>query len=143
MPKVRCMPATKYNRTISTIRDYPRMVYEYEGLKRDVGVGAVGHDGMPNGSMVDSEVEEKAVRMADLKRLIDDDDIQSVIDTIPPDMQDGILDNIYYGTRFPLNEYGQLVSSLSTWKCEKKGIILLFSIPKYLVYVEGASSFSP
>ena len=125
MSRVRSMPVTKYNRTISTIRDYPRMVYEYERLKRDMGVGAVGYDGMPKGGMVDSEVEEKAVRMADLKRLIDD--MQSVIETIPSDMRDGILDNIYYGTRFPLNEYGQLVPSFRTWQREKNKFITLMA----------------
>lgn len=125
MPRVRSMPATAYNRTVSTIKDYPRMLYEYEQLKRGVGVKAVAYDGMPKGNTTESGVEEKAIRLADLKAMIDN--IESVIATIPCDMKDGILNNIYYGWRFPLNEYGQLVPSLRTWQREKEKFIILIA----------------
>lgn len=117
MPRVRTMPASAYNRTVSTIRDYPRMVCEYEQLKRDVGVRATNYDGMPKGNNVGSVLEEKAAKLLDLEREVND--MQDVIATIPADMRDGIMNNILYGMRFPVNGYGQIVPSLRTWQREK------------------------
>lgn len=117
MPRVRTMPVSAYNRTIFTIRDYPRMVCEYEQLKRDVGVRATSYDGLPKGGAVGSALEEKAAKLLDLEAEINA--IQDVMVTIPADMRDGIMNNILYGMRFPLNEYGQMVPSLRTWQREK------------------------
>lgn len=122
MPRVRTMPSSAYNRTIFTIRDYPRMVCEYEQLKRDVGVKAASYDGMPKGESVGSALEEKAAKLLDLEREINF--IQDIIATIPDDMRDGILNNIVYGMRFPLNGYGQMIPSLRTWQREKTLFII-------------------
>ena len=117
MPRVRTMPASAYNRTIFTIRDYPRMVCEYEQLKRDVGVKAASYDGMPTDSPFGSALEEKAAKMLDLEREINF--MQDIIATIPDDMRYCVMNNILYGMRFPLNGYGQMVPSLRTWQREK------------------------
>lgn len=117
MPRVRTMPASAYNRTIFTIRDYPRMVCEYEQLKRDVGVRAASYDGLPRSGAVGSALEEKAAKLLDLEAEINA--IQDVMATIPADMRDGIMNNILYGMRFPCNSYGQMVPSLRTWQREK------------------------
>lgn len=119
------MPVSAYNRTIFTIRDYPRMVCEYEQLKRDVGVKAASYDGMPKGESVGSALEEKAAKLLDLEREINF--IQDVIATIPDDMRDGIMNNILYGMRFPLNSYGQMVPSFATWKREKSKFVSLMA----------------
>lgn len=119
------MPVSAYNRTIFTIRDYPRMVCEYEQLKRDVGVKAASYDGMPKGESVGSALEEKAAKLLDLEREINF--IQDVIATIPDDMRDGIMNNILYGMRFPLNGYGQMVPSFATWKREKSKFVSLMA----------------
>lgn len=117
MPRVRTMPASAYNRTIFTIRDYPRMVCEYERLKRDTEVKATSYDGMPKTTMQGNSLEEKAAKLVDLEREIQL--IQDALAKAPDDMREGILNNIIYGMRFPLNEYGQLVPSLRTWQREK------------------------
>ena len=117
MPRVRTMPASAYNRTIFTIRDYPRMVCEYERLRRDTGVKATNYDGMPKTTMQGNSLEEKAAKLVDLEREIIL--IQDALAKAPDDMREGILNNIIYGMRFPLNEYGQLVPSLRTWQREK------------------------
>ena len=119
------MPVSAYNRTIFTIRDYPRMVCEYEQLKRDVGVKAASYDGMPKGESVGSALEEKAAKLLDLEREINF--IQDVIATIPDDMRYGIMYNILYGMRFPLNGYGQMVPSFATWKREKSKFVSLMA----------------
>ena len=118
MPRVRTMPASVYNRTIFTIRDYPRMVCEYERLKRDTGVKATNYDGMPKAAVQQgNSLEDKAAKLVDLEREIQL--IRDALDAAPDDMRDGILNNVIYGIRFPLNEYGQLVPSLRTWQREK------------------------
>ena len=115
--KITCMPPTAYNRTIAIIRDYPRMVCEYERLKIDTGVKATSYDGIPKATKPGNGLEEKAVKLADLEWEIKV--IQDALSKVPEDMRDGIINNIIYGIRFPLNSYGQLVPSLRTWKREK------------------------
>ena len=117
------MPPTAYNRTISTIRDYPRMVYELECLKRDAGcLKAASYDAMPKGTGCCSGLDDKIAHIVDLETEIQK--MQECIDTIPADMRDGILDNIFYNTGFPRNEQGQLVPEMSTWKRAKREFIV-------------------
>lgn len=124
MPNIRTMPRTAYNRTICTIRDYPRMVCELEQLKKDaVHLKAAAYDGMPKGSSGSGGLDDKVIRLADLEAEVKR--IQEVIDMIPADMRDGIMDNVLYGTSFPRNEYGQMVPSHRTWQREKQKFIVL------------------
>lgn len=122
MPRVRSMPSTAYNRVVSTIRDYPRIRKEYERLRLEVGAKATTYDEMPKGTEQRNEVEEKAIRLADLENEIAT--MQELIDTIPQGMREGILNNIYYGNRFPPNEWGLLVPSLRQWQREKELFIV-------------------
>lgn len=126
MPKITCMPPTAYNRTISTIRDYPRMVCELEQLKRDAGcLKSSKYDGMPKGSSGGSGLEDKIAHVVDLEREIEK--MQAVFSTIPADMRDGIMDNIMYNMPFPVNEYAQLVPSLREWQRVKREFIIRFA----------------
>ena len=118
MPRTKSMPSTAYNRTICTIRDYPRLMRECEQLKAAAEVKATVYDGLPKGTEQINRVEARAIRLADLEAEIKV--MQELMETIPPDMRDGILNNIYYGNRFPPNEWGKLVPSLREWQREKQ-----------------------
>ena len=129
MPRKRSMPASVYNRAIFTVRDYPRMVYEYDKLSRSLGAKAAASDGMPKSAAMGSNVEEKAIRLADLEA-----DINSLKDRVAAleKATEGLntsfaslqalmqKNNIVHSMRFPLNEYAQLVPSLRTWQREKQ-----------------------
>ena len=137
MPKITCMPPTAYNRTISTIRDYPRMVYELEQLKRDAGcLRASSYDDMPKGASGCSGLEDKISVIVDLEREVQK--LQECIDTIPADMRKGILDNIFYNTGFPRNENGHLVPEMSTWKRAKREFIVLVAHKLRIYSKKGA-----
>lgn len=116
--KITSMPPTAYARTISTIRDYPRMKFDLERMRKDVGLHSANNDGMPKGTEMHSNVEDAAIRMADAQALIDA--VEKCIDKIPEDMRSGILNHILYRMPFPRNEYAQLVPSLRTWQREKQ-----------------------
>lgn len=125
MPKVTCMSSTAYNRTIATIRDYPRMVYELEQLKRDAGtVRATSIDGMPKAG-TGSGLDDKIALIVDLER--DIERMQQCIDTIPADLRDGVMNNILYNTAYPRNEYGHTVPDIRTWKRAKREFVVLFA----------------
>lgn len=120
--KITCMPHTAYSRTIATIRDYPRMKFDLERMKKEIGLHASVQDGMPKGTEVHSAVEDAAIRMADVEALILA--IEWCIERVPADMRTGILNNILYRMPFPRNEYAQLVPSISTWKREKSNFVV-------------------
>lgn len=120
MPKVTSMPPTAYNRTISTIRDYPRMVYELEQLKRDAGcLKGTNYDAMPKGSSGGSGLDAKIAEIVDLEREVQK--MQDIIDTIPEEFRKGIMDNIIYRVGFPH------IPSRATWYREKSKFILRFA----------------
>lgn len=122
MPNVRTMPVTAYNRTVCTIRDYPRMQYESYQLSMDVEcLKSASYDGMPKGSSGGSGLEDKVIRLADLDAEIKQ--IREAIETIPADMRDGIMNNILYNISFPRNGYAQMVPSYRTWQREKNKFI--------------------
>lgn len=120
MPKITCMPPTAYNRTISTIRDYPRMVYELEQLKRDAGcLKGAKYDGMPKGASGGSGLDTKIAEIVDLEREVQK--MQAIIDTIPEEFRKGIMDNIIHRMGFPH------VPSRATWYREKSKFVLRFA----------------
>ena len=120
MPKVTSMPPTAYNRTICTIRDYPRMVYELEQLKRDAGcLRASSYDDMPKGASGGSGLDAKIAEIVDLEREVQK--MQAIIDTIPEEFRKGIMDNILYRVGFPH------IPSRATWYREKSKFILRFA----------------
>ena len=119
MAYITSMPPTAYNRTISTIRDYPRLVYELDQLKRDAGnLKATNHDGLPKGSK-SSGIDAKIAYMVDLEKEVQK--MQALFDTIPEEFQEGILNNIIYRVGFPH------VPSRSTWYREKNKFVLRFA----------------
>lgn len=125
MPKITCMPHTAYNRTISTIRDYPRMVMELEQMKSDAEhLKAANMDGMPKASG-SSGLDDKIARLVDLEMEVQE--MKRCINSMPIDMRDGIMNNILYNMPFPRNEYAQLVPSLRTWQIEKQKFIKCFA----------------
>lgn len=120
--KTTSMPPTAYARTISTIRDYPRMKSDLRIMQSELGIHATNNDGMPHGNKTGSAVEDTAIRMADAQAIVDA--IEWCIDKVPADMRTGILNNIMYRVPFPRNEYAQLVPSLSTWKRAKSDFVV-------------------
>lgn len=126
LPNIRTMPRTAYNRTVCTIRDYPRMVCELEQLQKDaVCLQVAKYDGLPRGSSGSGGLEDKVARMTDLETEVNR--IREVIDTLPSDMRKGIMDNVLYGIDFPRNEYGQMVPSRRTWQRVKRDFITLMA----------------
>lgn len=119
MAYITSMPPTAYNRTISTIRDYPRLVYELDQLKRDAGnLKATNHDGLPKGSK-SSGIDAKIAYMVDLEKEVQK--MQALFDTIPEEFREGILNNIIYRVGFPH------VPSRATWYREKNKFVLRFA----------------
>lgn len=127
MPRVTVMPKTAYNRTLAMVRDYPRMCEELIRMKNSIGIGACNQDGMPKGNEVKSAVEKYAIRLADLEDQVNT--IKVCIDSIPEDMRNGILNNIYYRVRYPL------MPSDSSWSREKQKF-LVCAAEKLGIYVE-------
>lgn len=125
MPRVTCMPPTAYNRTIAMIRDYPRMLCELEEKKRDMlCLKASSIDGMPKGDGIaglDDIIAEVDAMEREIQKM------QSIIDTIPEDMRNGIMNNILYNTGYPRNEHGQLVPDIRTWKRAKREFVILLA----------------
>ena len=127
MPRVRKMPTTAYNRVKAVMRDYNRRKAELEQLKSDiVHIKASNYDGMPKCTGSSNGMEDKVDFMVDLEAELEKElgKIQKCIDLIPPDMRDGIINNVTKGTYFPLNEQYQLVPSMRTWQREKEKFML-------------------
>lgn len=123
MPKITCMPTTSYNITKWTIRDFSRKVSQLEQMKRDIAsLKATKYDGLPKGAMAPG-LDDKIAAMTDLEKEVKK--MQKCIDTLPPDMRDGIMNNIEHGMDFPRNEFGHYVPGLSTWKRTKKRFMIL------------------
>ena len=123
MPKITSMPTECYNITKWTIRDYDRRVKQLEQMRRDVeSLKAASIDGMPKGEAAPG-LDDKIAAMVDLENEVEK--IQSCIDTIPPDMRDGIMNNIIKGNDYPRNAYGNYVPSKRTWKRAKKKFMIL------------------
>ncbi|MBP3585108.1 MAG: hypothetical protein J6J59_05410 [Peptococcaceae bacterium] len=81
-------------------------------------------DGMPKGagsSGIDDIIAEVDAMEREIQKM------QEVMDTIPADMREGILRNIWYNTGYPRNEYGHLVPCMRTWKEEKQKFIISFA----------------
>lgn len=118
MPKVKRMDSRAYNRTIATIRDYPRMIERLEHMREDVeGIKATSYDGMPKAQFVPGANDEATVKLVMLEQ--DVKKIQDALDLVPPDMRAGIINNILTGDRFPRNEWGYLVPCRNTWQNHK------------------------
>lgn len=123
MPKITSMPTTVRNITKWTIKDYPRKVSQLEQMKCDIeSLKAASIDGMPKGEAVPG-LDDKIAAMVDLEKEVET--IQACIDTLPPDMRDGILNNIIKGDDYPRNDYGNYVPSKRTWKRVKKKFMIL------------------
>lgn len=123
MPKITSMPTEPYNITKWTIRDYDRKVSQLEQMKRDVeSLKGASYDGMPKGAAAPG-LDDKIAAMVDLEKEVKQ--LQSCIDTLPPDMRDGIMNNIKHGMDYPRNDYGNYVPSKRTWKRVKKKFMML------------------
>lgn len=123
MPKITSMPTEPYNITKWTIRDYDRKVSQLEQMKRDVeSLKAASNDGMPK-SANGPGLDDKIAAMVDLEKEVQK--IQKCIDTLPPDMRDGVMNNIRYGMDYPRNDCGNYVPSKRTWKRVKKKFMML------------------
>ena len=96
------------------------MVYELDKLKRDAGcLRGTNYDSMPKGGSGNAGLDAKIAELVDLEREVQK--MQAVIDTIPEDMRDGIMNNIIHRMGFPH------VPSRATWYREKSKFILRFA----------------
>lgn len=116
MPKIKVMPDTAYRRTVATVRDYPRMVAEVQRLKNDTAsVKSTVYSDMPKGR-APSTMADKVATIADMEQSISC--IQRALESLPPDLRQGVYNNVVYGVRFPH------VPSLSTWERNKRRFLL-------------------
>ena len=82
---------TVYNRVLAVVRDYDRMVRDYNEIIHETAAG----DGQPGSNMPGDPVARKAVR---LDRLWEDiRAVEMALIRIPPEYRDGVLRNIKYG----------------------------------------------
>ena len=105
-----------YFETIWYIRQYPKMVEEYEELMQGSYIwGKMKMDGMPHGTKTSDMVSAAAEKLADVtKRMLP---IRKAIDHIPEEYHQGILDNIIHRKPYPIE------ADLSTWKRWKRRFV--------------------
>ena len=82
---------TVYNRVLAVVRDYDRMVRDYNEIIHETAAG----DGQPGSNTPGDPVARKAER---LDRLWEDiRAVEMALIRIPPEYRDGVLRNIQYG----------------------------------------------
>lgn len=120
--KVQRMDNRAYNRTVATIRDYPRMVERLQEMREDAeSINATSYDGMPKAQHSPGGNDEGIIRVVMLEQEVEK--IQRAMQDIPPDMRAGVMNSILSGDRYPRNEWGYLVPSLNVWSKQKNDFI--------------------
>lgn len=100
---------TIYRRVLAVVRDYDRMVRDYNEILHETAAG----DGQPGSNTPGDPVARKAERM---DRLWEDiRAVEMALIRIPPEYRDGVLRNIQYGgwpSDVPANR-----KTWSKWRC--------------------------
>jgi hypothetical protein len=116
------LPLPIYKRVIWTIKDYPRRKLQYEEI---IEASPAPPDGQPRGSATSDPTLSKATRAADISFEIKA--IESALEKIPIEYQDGIMNYIIYKMPFPVdaNEmtYKRWKKRFVYWTAVKLGII--------------------
>jgi len=112
------LPHNLYMQMLYLVRDYDRLKAE----RTDILFSTPVHDGTGHTSGISSPTENKAVRLVVLDMLCDK--IQSVLDEIPEEYRQAILNNICYGSPYPYTAHR---NTYSYWRTK-----LLYSLAKKL-----------
>ena len=113
---------TIYRRVLAVVRDYDRMVRDYNEIIHETAAG----DGQPGSNTPGDPVARKAERMDRLW-----EDIRAVeiaLIQIPPEYRDGVLRNIRYGG-WPED----VPAHRNTWSKWRRRLLFLVAEKLYLV----------
>lgn len=92
------LPKPLYMQVLWLIRDYDRMLEEYQGA---IDGSPNPPDGQPRGASLVNSTEQKALRRAELWFKIEA--IDRALSTIPEEYRRGIWNNIVYWRQYPLD----------------------------------------
>ena len=116
------LPQAVYNRTIWTIRDYYRIKQETDSM---LGLSAISMDGMPHGSNIGSEVENKAIKREESVNTIKA--IEKELKRIPEGYREGVWNNIVKREKYPAD------ADRTTYARYKSRLI--YGVAKALYYI--------
>lgn len=93
------LPSALYNQIIWQIRDFYRLVDEYESIVVE-SKSPSDIDGMPHGSISNDGMDRKIIKMAAIRSVIDI--IRDEKESIPEEYRQAVWNNILYRTSYPL-----------------------------------------
>ena len=112
------LPRNVYYQALYAVRDYDRILSEYNGLLHDTA----SSDGQPHGTTPGDPVGNMAARRADLSDKLTA--IDKALCAIPPEYRKGVSDNVQYGAGYPYT------ACADTWsRCRRK---FLYCVAKNL-----------
>lgn len=91
------LPRSIYNQTLWLIRDYDRLKREYHDIIDETPY----NDGQPRGTNTSDPTAQKAIKLESVSerlKAIEQAEIQ-----IPEEYRKHVLNNVLYGTRYPLD----------------------------------------
>lgn len=113
---------TVYNRVLAVVRDYDRMVRDYNEILHETAAG----DGQPGSNTPGDPVARKAER---LDRLWEDiRAVEMALIRIPPEYREGVLRNIQYGG-WPVD----VPAHLNTWSKWRRRFLYLVAKSLHIV----------
>lgn len=95
-PKEFHLERTLYNRVLSTVRDYPRMI---ESINDILYGGSAINDGMPKSSGIGKPTEKKAILIEQIEFTVDA--INKALKLIPIEYRQYIFDNVVHKIKYP------------------------------------------
>ncbi len=116
------LETTVYKRILSLVRDYGRMVRDYQEILHET----VSGDGQPKGGLPGNPVERKAERMEVLWK--DIWAIERALLTVPEEYRQGVMENICHGG-WPTN----IPAHHKTWLYWRKRFLFFVARNKGLV----------
>lgn len=115
------LPHNLYMCVLYHIRDYDRLQAE----RREILLASPDNDGQPHGGTAHSVTESKALRLLKLDEACDA--VERALQMIPPEYRKGVLNNICYGARYPLDAgaetYGRWRRRMLYWTAKYMGLL--------------------
>lgn len=112
------LPRNVYYQALYAVRDYDRILSEYNGMLHDTA----SSDGQPHGTTPGDPVGNMAARRADLSDKLTA--IDKALCAIPPEYRKGVSDNVQYGAGYPY------IACMKTWSNYRRKF--LFHVAKNL-----------